>query len=122
VLFSLIGWIVALIQDIPKGAPGAPKVHATFQAIILMALGALIVLHALMLSGQTSKGSCMLGIFVVVLASMIGLGEELARLGGLNFYIIFGGLVAILGANWDACGCKIGGKAETPAAPPEAKL
>ncbi len=96
VLFGLIGWIVVVASDF---ATGGTKAHAVIQGLILMVLGGAIAVGAGMMYDKAATAICWVAAATVVLALA-------ATSGGMSFYVVLGGLAAIIGANWEKCGGK----------------
>lgn len=125
-LFSLAAWIVVLASDdyASRHFLGM-KANAVLQGLLMMVLGGAIAAGALLMFDKCAKCLAITGGLVVFLSTPWACGSLIY--GGLNFYIILGGLVAIAGA-CSGCCCKLGAcesKDQPPMAtpvPPESKL
>ena len=101
--FSLVGLIVVAASDSTFVTAGF-KAHAIIQGIILVILGgAGLVGGALMCYDKAAKALAGLAVAIAILASSLA-GAQLAQ-GGMNFYIILGAMISIVGGCWDCC-CK----------------
>ena len=90
-VFSLVAWITVLASDEFRGSTFTGlKANAVIQGLIMMGLGALMIVGGLVLYDKVGRSMCCIAGTAIFLATTL-VPSQLAA-GGMNFYIILGGL------------------------------